>query len=97
MNKFNDMLGLLGDIEKDYDCSGVCVKQDYYYFSDVTRAAPTEGCKDSIKNKFIQSKVTNYGIGFIVMALFTCLPWILNFVLCCLPGKGKICKMAPIF
>jgi hypothetical protein len=25
LNKFKDVMGILGDIELDYDCSGVCV------------------------------------------------------------------------
>ena len=97
LNQFNEILGILGEIEAEYDCSGVCTKQNIYYFSDTREGEPDDSCKDSIKNKYIQSKVTNYGIGFIVMALFIFLPWILNFVLCCLPGKGKICRGVPIF
>ncbi len=90
MNKLKDVYGYLGDVEEEFDCSGVCTKKGIYYFSDVTRGQPTDSCKASLKGKWLSRNVTNYGVGFLIMALFICVPWILNFVLCCLPGKGTI-------
>jgi len=42
------ILGFLGLIEEEFDCSGLCRKEKWYYFSDVARGAPNDRCKDLI-------------------------------------------------
>jgi hypothetical protein len=49
------LLSFLGWLEEEKDCSGICTKQKYYYFSDVARGPPPKPCKDPLLD-YIDSK-----------------------------------------
>ena len=42
------ILSLLGFLEEELDCSGLCKKEKWYYFSDVNRGPPPTKCKDKL-------------------------------------------------
>lgn len=49
------LLSFLGWLEEEMDCSGICTKQRFYYFSDVNRGPPPKECKMSILD-YLDSK-----------------------------------------
>lgn len=50
------MLGLLGFLESEFLCSGMCTKEKWYYFTDVSRGPPLYKCYDKLM-EYINSKI----------------------------------------
>ena len=90
---FKKFLDILGAIEEKYECSGICEIEEIYYFSNVDNGEPTQACQEPMKNQYIFQEITGYSLGFLIFAVVLCVPWILNFVSCCLPGNGKWTKI----
>lgn len=81
---------MIGDIETEYSCSGICAKKDYYYFSDVDRGVPLDMCIVPIRDQMLMSEFGGYGVGFIIFAVLICVPCLLQIPLFFLPGRGNI-------
>lgn len=94
-DKVVGLIDYFGKIESEFECSGVCTKKDWYYFSDITKGLPPNSCKDDIKNKVLKYDVGNYGLGMLLIAAFVALPWLLHFPLYCLPGRGSATELVP--
>lgn len=92
LSKYKKYLNYLGDIEADYECSGICVKQNFYYFSDINAGIPEVSCKDKIKNEVAGKQIGMFGYGGLAIAIALCLPWLMHFPMYCLPGKGAFCE-----
>jgi len=44
------IMSLLGELEQEYECSGICTKEKWYYYSDVNRGVPKTRCLNPILN-----------------------------------------------
>ena len=78
----------MGDIEEDYDCSGICEQKDIYVFSDADRGAPETSCKEGLLDE-IDAAIGYFGYGTFALAVIMTVSWILHFPLYCLRGKGN--------
>lgn len=83
VGELSDYLDYFGDIEEEYEWSGVCEQKEVYYFWDSAAGKPGKGCKDSIKDDLIDGIVIPVGIGYLIIGMFL---WIISFIqfgLCC--------------
>ena len=90
MDKFIKYLDYIGKIEEKYKSSGVCTKKENFYFSDVGMGKPEDNCGKTIKDKVLKKEVSNYGIGFIIIAIVILASWIVHWPMYCLKGKGNL-------
>jgi hypothetical protein len=77
-----EYLDYFGDIERDYECSGICDKKEVYYFSDSSNGEPPKGCKNSIKENLLDGQVLPIGITYLVVGLLVAVVAIIQFGLC---------------
>jgi hypothetical protein len=78
-----EYLDYFGDIEDEFNCSGMCVLQTKYYFSDINNGIPEKVCLDSIKDDLILGEVQGYGIGYTVAGCLLVMVWFVQYGLCC--------------
>ena len=52
----------LRDLEKRYECSGLCTREKWFYFNDVDKGPPLYSCEDSIINYLAEKFIKIYGI-----------------------------------
>lgn len=83
ISSLQEYLGYFGDIEEQFDCSGICTLQAKYYFSDINNGVPGKLCFDSIKDDLILGEVRGYGIGYTVAGIVCFLVWFVQYGLCC--------------
>jgi hypothetical protein len=76
-------LDLFGDLESEFDCSGICTIQSVYYFSDSSNGLPTQKCQDPIRDDVLLSDILGMGIGYLVTGLVILLVWFIQYGLCC--------------
>ena len=88
-------MDFLGKIERENKCSGICKVEDLYYFSDINIGIPESDCGTAIKRELFWKTFGQYGIGVVVTGFFFCIPYILNCILCFLPGKGNVFQKIP--
>jgi len=78
----------MGPIEKQFKCSGICTKIDYYIYSDVNAGWPTEACGNAIIDKVL-SMGNGIGYGSLAFAGFMLINVIAICCLCFHPDKDK--------
>ena len=78
-----EYLDLFGDIEKEYECSGICNKQAVYYFYSVSAGEPKNECTDKIKTELIDGIIAGSGIAYLVTGIFIGVIWFIQYGLCC--------------
>jgi hypothetical protein len=76
-------LDLFGDLESEFDCSGICTIQSVYYFSDSSKGAPTQKCQDPMRDNVLLSDVLGMGIAYVVTAFVILFVWFIQYGLCC--------------
>jgi len=75
---------MLGYLEREFDCSGLCSNHvNYYVFSNVNNGVPTNGyCMDSLVD-FVHSWGKKIAIIALISAIFTFVNAIAACCLCC--------------
>jgi len=92
---FDDISGIVqyldyfGDIEKAYDCAGICDYQSVYYFSNSDAGAPKKACYKSIKNKVILGEILGMGIAYLITGLVLGTIGFVQYGLCCRKADKK--------
>jgi hypothetical protein len=76
-------LNYFGEIETDYECSGVCTKRDVYYFSDSSMGAPPDRCYESIDEDMLKGEILPMGIGYAIIGAFIFIITFVQYGLCC--------------
>ena len=76
-------LDYFGAVEKAYSCSGICIAEGAYYFSDLTRGQPTGSCFNVIRDDLIVHAIQGAGIAFLVTGIFMWAIWCVQCGLCC--------------
>jgi hypothetical protein len=54
--------GFLGELENRFECSGLCTREKWFYFSNVNRGAPLYSCQDTILSYISEKFIMAYGI-----------------------------------
>lgn len=54
--------GFLGELENRFECSGLCTREKWFYFSNVNRGAPLYSCQDTILSYILEKFIMAYGI-----------------------------------
>jgi len=77
-------MNLLGLLESNFQCSGICYSHKYYIFSDINNSPVehTGGCKEYIQDFFTKFGKIVYIVSFIAMAIML-INAIATFCLCC--------------
>jgi len=52
----------LSKLERKYECSGLCTREKWFYFSDVNKGPPLYSCQESIMNYMSEKFMKIYGI-----------------------------------
>eukprot|EP00824_Muranothrix_gubernata_P019355 TRINITY_DN389_c0_g1_i2.p1 TRINITY_DN389_c0_g1~~TRINITY_DN389_c0_g1_i2.p1 ORF type:complete len:304 (+),score=23.62 TRINITY_DN389_c0_g1_i2:27-938(+) len=78
-------IALMGVLEEEFNCSGFCSKEPFYYFSDVSRGVPEKGCQESLKD-FIQQKFMIIFVVSLLLAVFCFSVLLSSCALCCMGG-----------
>ena len=93
-NVYNDepkreVFGLLETLELRYECSGVCSREKWFYFSDVNQGAPLYSCQLGILNYINEKFILIYGLIMTsgLVMFFAPIPTV---VLMCIRLKGEI-------
>ena len=64
------ILSFLGWMEEQWDCSGLCEKENWFYYSDVNRGEPKGPCKDDILDYVDKWYIIGYAL-IILSAIIT--------------------------
>jgi hypothetical protein len=78
-----EYLDYFGEIESQSNCSGICVLQTKYYFSDINAGVPETKCFGSISETITSAEVKNYEICYIISGVVWFMVWFVQFGLCC--------------
>lgn len=70
----------VGQIEENYKCSGICDKEDVYFFSDAT-VAPEKGCVEYI-SVGIKGSIQLYCLGYLAISAALMVGWCVHVGLC---------------
>ena len=81
MEMIEQFMEFMKIMEEDYKCSGICEKEDIFYFSDVNEKVE-KPCYKDIGGGILQGLFGNYGIIFIVSAVIILIGWCVNWGLC---------------
>lgn len=87
--EFDDLDGLVeyldhfGTIEEEYECSGICNKQDKYYYWDSTQGEPPKRCEEPIREDVLRGEIKGFGIGYLTMGCWMFVVWFIQYGLCC--------------
>lgn len=57
-----EAMGFLGELENRFECSGLCTREKWFYFSDVNRGAPLYSCQSTILSYISEKFIMAYGI-----------------------------------
>jgi len=72
---------IMGGVEKDFDCAGMCTISTYYTFSDIGDGMPTQNCSralDSFVGKASNVASIWFGIFGGLTFIITCFVSLLN-------------------
>jgi len=61
-NPRKEATGFLGELENRFECSGLCTREKWFYFSNVNRGAPLYSCQDTILSYISEKFIMAYGI-----------------------------------
>jgi hypothetical protein len=72
-------------MESQFDCAGICVLPDFYMFSDVNQAPPTQLCKDfaveflkTHSNKYSSMTIAASAVGLFGFIVSLCVLYYKN-------------------
>ena len=54
--------GFLAELENRFECSGLCTREKWFYFSNVNRGAPLYSCQGRVLNYISEKFIMAYGI-----------------------------------
>eukprot|EP00826_Nyctotherus_ovalis_P063929 TRINITY_DN9372_c0_g1_i5.p2 TRINITY_DN9372_c0_g1~~TRINITY_DN9372_c0_g1_i5.p2 ORF type:complete len:215 (-),score=29.72 TRINITY_DN9372_c0_g1_i5:13-657(-) len=54
--------GFLAELENRFECSGLCTREKWFYFSDVNRGAPLYSCQETVLKYISEKFIMAYGI-----------------------------------
>ena len=83
INDIIEYLNYFGEIETDYECSGVCTRRVVYYFSDSSKGAPPDRCYESIDEDMLKGEILPMGIGYAIIGAFIFTITFVQYGLCC--------------
>ena len=64
-----EYIPLLKWVEESFECSGLCIAQPFYLFSDINNGQPKDACMSSLYD-WIQEKFLIFGIISIILGLY---------------------------
>lgn len=68
LDQLVEFLNHFGELEKDYDCSGVCEYKPVFYFYDSAKGFPERKCEDPIAYDILIGEVMPIGFGFVIIS-----------------------------
>jgi len=77
-----DFLNYFGEIEKDFNCSGICNKETVFYFSDSSKGAPSKSCRGPIEEDLLKGEIIPLGIYYLLTGISMVCILILHLGLC---------------
>ena len=88
-------LDYFGEVEEEYECSGVCDYEVVYYFSNTLNGKPYEACYVPIRDELLLGEMYDMGIGYLITGQILGIVLFIQYGLWCRKNKKK--KIQPQF
>ena len=78
-----EYLDYFGEIESEYDCSGICEFRNVYFFSDTTDGPVFDACWEPIKDEILLGEILAMGIAYLIAGIVLFIVLFVQYGLCC--------------
>ena len=75
-----DGIQLIGFLEKNFECNGICDTGLFYYTRDLASGVPQSTCLASLKGE-IQNNATYLGLAILATGVLCLVTWVLQYAL----------------
>ena len=83
INEIIEYLDYFGEIEDEYNCSGICSMLNVYYFSNSNNGQPEKKCQAAITDDILTDQVQAMGIGYFITGCIAFIVLFIQYGLCC--------------